>query len=71
MSPDVSEVSSSTNVRLVEVAELLGVSKQRAHQLADGDGFPAPIAEDGRGRLWGRREITAWAKVWRREKPWR
>ena len=34
---------------LVEMAELLGVSKQRAHQLADERGFPAPISRDGRG----------------------
>jgi predicted DNA-binding transcriptional regulator AlpA len=58
-------------IRLVEIAELLGVSKQRAHQIAEERGFPAPVAEDGRGRLWDRREVTAWAKRWRREKPWR
>jgi predicted DNA-binding transcriptional regulator AlpA len=58
-------------VRVVEIAELLGVSKQGAHQIADEDGFPAPVAEDVRGRLWDRREVAAWAKRWRREKPWR
>jgi predicted DNA-binding transcriptional regulator AlpA len=58
-------------VRAVEIAELLGVSKQRAHQIADEDGFPAPVAEDVRGPLWDRREVAAWAKRWRREKPWR
>jgi predicted DNA-binding transcriptional regulator AlpA len=58
-------------VRVVEIAELLGVSKQRAHQIGEKKGFPAPLAEDGRGRLWDRREVAAWAKVWRREKPWR
>ena len=36
-------------VRLVEIAELLGVSKQRAHQLVDEPGFPAPVGRDGRG----------------------
>ena len=61
----------SKTVRLIEVAELLGVSKQRAHQIADEDGFRAPVDEDVRGRLWDRREVTAWAKRWRREKPWR
>jgi hypothetical protein len=59
----------SKTVRIIEIAELLGVSKQRAHQIADEEGFAAPIAEDGRGRLWNRREATAWARVWR--KPWR
>ena len=58
-------------LRITEIAELLGVTKQRAHQIADEDGFPAPVAEDGRGRLWDRREVTAWTKGWRREKPWR
>jgi excisionase family DNA binding protein len=58
-------------MRLVEIAELLGVSKRRVHQIAEERAFPAPVAEDGRGRLWDRREVTAWAKRWRREKPWR
>jgi predicted DNA-binding transcriptional regulator AlpA len=58
-------------IRLVEVAELLGVSKQRAHQIADDPGFPSPLAEDARGRVWSRDEVQAWAKRWRREKPWR
>jgi hypothetical protein len=33
-------------VRIVEIAELLGVSKQRAHQLAAERDFPAPVTED-------------------------
>jgi hypothetical protein len=45
--------------RLVEIAELLGVTKQRAHQIADEPGFPAPAERDGRGRLWDRREVAA------------
>lgn len=48
-------------IRLVEIAELLGVTKQRAHQIAEEDDFPVPVAEDGRGRLWSRREVQAWA----------
>jgi hypothetical protein len=58
-------------VRLVQIVELLRVSKQRAHQLPGESGFPAPVAEDARGRLWGGREVKAWARGWRREKPWR
>jgi predicted DNA-binding transcriptional regulator AlpA len=50
-----------TTMRLVEIAEVLGVSKQRAHQIANERAFPAPVAEDGRGRLWDRREVRAWA----------
>jgi predicted DNA-binding transcriptional regulator AlpA len=58
-------------VRLVEIAELLGVTKQRAHQIAEEKGFPAPRIEDARGRAWSRYEVQAWAKRWRGEKPWR
>jgi hypothetical protein len=47
------------------------VSKQRAHQIAEEKGFPAPLAEDGHGRVWSRYEVQAWAKRWRAEKPWR
>jgi predicted DNA-binding transcriptional regulator AlpA len=61
----------SSSVRLVEIAELLGVSKQRAHQLADEPGFPAPVERDGRGRLWDQREIQSWARAWRKAQPWR
>jgi predicted DNA-binding transcriptional regulator AlpA len=60
-----------TPIRLIDVAELFGVSKQRAHQIADEPGFPAPVERDGRGRMWSRREVAAWARKWRQEKPWR
>jgi predicted DNA-binding transcriptional regulator AlpA len=56
-------------VRLIEIAELLGVTKQRAHQIAQEKGFPAPLGEDVRGRVWSRHEVQAWR--WRGEKPWR
>jgi predicted DNA-binding transcriptional regulator AlpA len=60
-----------TTIRVVEIAELLGVSKQRAHQIVDEEGFPAPVDREGQSRLWGRREVETWAKAWRREKGWR
>jgi hypothetical protein len=44
----------NTAVRLVDLAELLGLSKQRAHHIADEEGFPSPIDQDSRGRLWDR-----------------
>jgi predicted DNA-binding transcriptional regulator AlpA len=53
------------------IAEVLGLSKQRAHQIAKETGFPEPVNEDVRGRLWDRREVERWAKIWRVEKPWR
>ena len=63
--------SRSKTVRIIEIAELLGVTKQRAHQIAAEPGFPVPVGKDARGRLWDRRQVKAWAKGWRREKPWR
>jgi hypothetical protein len=44
---------------MVEIAELINVSKEPAHQIAAEDGFSAPVAEDGRGRVRERREVTA------------
>ena len=58
-------------VRLIEIADLLGVTKQRAHQIAGEKRFPAPVAADVRGRGWSRSEVQAWARRWRGEKPWR
>ena len=58
-------------IRIGEIAELLGVTKQPAHQIAEEKGFPAPLAEDARGRAWSQHAVQAWAKVWRGEKPWR
>jgi predicted DNA-binding transcriptional regulator AlpA len=62
---------SRQHIRLMEIAVILGVSKQGAHQIAEEKGFPAPLAEDARGRVWSRFEVQRWANRWRREKPWR
>jgi prophage regulatory protein len=44
-----------------EVAELLGVSKQRVHQLMQSyDDFPTPVAELAMGRVWSRADIETW-----------
>jgi hypothetical protein len=64
-------VPKSRSVRLVEIAEILGVTHQRASKIVAGRGFSKPVGREGQNRLWDRREVTAWAKVWRREKPWR
>jgi hypothetical protein len=52
-------------VRLTEIAEILGATHHRAGKIVAGRGLPRTAG------LWDRREVTAWAKVWRREKPWR
>jgi len=71
-SEPVNDRSRSKTVRIIEIAELLGVSHQRASKIVDEPGFPAPIGHEGQSRLWNRREVVAWAKGWRRErKPWR
>ncbi len=45
-----------------EIAEWLGVSRQRVHQWQrDLEDFPAPAAELAAGRIWYRSDIEAWA----------
>jgi hypothetical protein len=58
-------------IRIVEIAEILGVRHQRASKIVDERGFPTLVGRQGQSRLWDRREVTAWAKLWRAEKPWR
>lgn len=50
-----------------EVAELLGVSRQRVTQLARQPGFPKPVAVLKAGKIWDADEIRAWAEKRRRE----
>jgi predicted DNA-binding transcriptional regulator AlpA len=59
-------------LRLIEIAEYLGVSKQRAHQLAAGRGFPRPTKRLRSGRRWEASAIRAWAtREWWGSLPWR
>lgn len=58
-------------MKLTDIGKYLGVSKQRAHQIAAEPGFPAQVAEGARGRLWDRRDVERWAKRWRADRPWR
>jgi predicted DNA-binding transcriptional regulator AlpA len=46
----------------VEIAELLGLSRQRVDKLSRGDRFPAPVADLAVGRVWSRAAIVDWAK---------
>jgi hypothetical protein len=57
--------------RVTEIAELLAVTHQRASKIAAERAFPRAGRPPGQSRLWDRREVGAWAKVWRRERPWR
>lgn len=58
-------------VRLKEIGQMLGVTLQRARQLAAEQGFPEPSQVVGRSRLWRRNEVETWAtrSYWVR-KPW-
>ena len=48
---------------VAEMAQLLGVSKQRVYQIIDTDeAFPAPTAELSVGRIWKRVDVETWAK---------
>jgi hypothetical protein len=58
-------------VRLTEIAELLRVTHQRTSVIVHQPGFPKPVGRENQSRLWDRREVEAWARKWRREKPWR
>ena len=50
-------------VGVAEIAELLGVSRQRVNQLVIADqSFPAPVAELSAGRIWKREAIIRWAR---------
>lgn len=51
-----------------EVAAILGVSRQRVHQLLnDNSSFPPPILRLGSGPLWLRMTIEAFERSWARK----
>lgn len=53
---------------VTEVAQLLGISRQRVQQLTESDpDFPAPAANLARGRVWSREAIEKWARETGRE----
>lgn len=43
-----------------EIAELLGVSRQRVHQLAGSGGFPEPVERLAQGSVWRLRDVELW-----------
>jgi predicted DNA-binding transcriptional regulator AlpA len=46
-----------------EIAALLGVSRQRVHQLRqEHPDFPCPVIERARAIFWQRTQIERWAK---------
>lgn len=59
-------------VGLAEIAELLGVSRQRAVQIVrDHADFPEPVADLASGRVWHRPSVDAWMAAHPDRKPGR
>lgn len=50
-------------VGVAEIAALLGVSRQRVHQLTKLDGFPEPEVVLTAGTVWKRDDVERWAKA--------
>ena len=48
-----------------EIRSMLGVSRQRVHQLAMRPDFPKPIAELAQGKVWVLADIQAWISLHR------
>jgi prophage regulatory protein len=59
-------------VGMTEIAEMLGVSPQRAHQLSLAYvDFPEPEVELAAGRIWKRTAVERWMKAHPARKPGR
>lgn len=50
-----------------EIAEELGVSRQRVHQLRTHDSFPPPLADLRGGAVWNAQAIRRFARRWERK----
>ncbi len=49
-------------VGLTEIAQLLRVSRQRAHQLTTAAAFPPLVVELASGKVWHREDVERWAR---------
>jgi predicted DNA-binding transcriptional regulator AlpA len=47
-------------VGIAEIADLLGVSRQRAHKLSQRPDFPEPVARLSAGLIWERADVVRW-----------
>ncbi|MDA8297413.1 MAG: DNA-binding protein [Actinomycetota bacterium] len=46
-----------------EIADMLGITRQRVGQLARNDStFPTPVADIAAGRIWKREDVERWAR---------
>ena len=46
-----------------EIAEMLGVSRQRVQQLISRRDFPKPLARLKMGKVWRRGDVERWARA--------
>lgn len=56
-------------VGVSEIADILSVSRQRAHQLTKRQDFPEPIARLSSGPIWTRPSLTRFVEEWHSGKP--
>lgn len=54
-------------VGIAEIAELLGVSRQRVDQLQSRQDFPAPVARLAAGPVWRKGDLSTFADGWQRK----
>jgi predicted DNA-binding transcriptional regulator AlpA len=67
---DTAEYDRRKLVRVVEIAKILGVSKQRADQLRREPDFPAPVDRWARGDLWAAADVRQWALTYAGGAAW-
>jgi hypothetical protein len=51
-------------IGITEIADVLGVSRQRAGKLADAPDFPSPVAHPASGRVYTRASVKAFQRRW-------
>lgn len=54
-------------VGITEIADYLGVSKQRALQLSQRNDFPTPLARIASGSVWRKGDLSTFAGGWQRK----
>jgi predicted DNA-binding transcriptional regulator AlpA len=59
-----SSVTRRRLLRVVDVAKMLGVSKQRADQLRREPDFPEPVDCWARGDLWAAADVRRWTGIY-------
>ena len=54
-------------VAYAEIAQMLGVSRKRTHEIVRKPDFPDPIATLSVGRIWSYDDVAAYCKATRRQ----